>query len=120
MRLSALFAFLGSAAALLFTRVASGQATGALERFQPSPAGDAMFGVASPAVGGHLVVRGAAIFDFAYRPLSIQDGTKRDLIVARQGILHLDASLALWDRLLISVDMPLALIQAGDSPTVAG
>src|SRR5271163_4548589 len=120
MRASALFAFLPAVAAVLFARVSSGQATGALERFQPSPAGDALFGVASPAVGGHLVVRGDAIFDFAYQPLAIQDGTTRDLIVSRQGFLHLDASLALWDRLLVSVDMPFALIQAGNSPTVDG
>jgi len=111
---------LAAATALLSSRVALGQATGALERFQPSPSGDALFGVASPAVGGHLVARGTAIFDFAYRPLSIQDGTTRDVIVSRQGTLHLDASLALWDRLLVSVDMPMVLVQAGDSPTVDG
>ena len=119
-RLSTLTAFLPAVAALLLARVASGQATGALERFEPSPAGDALFGVASPMVGGHLVVRGAAVFDFASRPLSIQNGTTRQAIVSQQGLLHLDASLALWDRLLVSIDMPVALIQGGDSPTVSG
>src|SRR5277367_1713254 len=118
MRVSGIFAFLPAAAAVLFARASYGQATGALERFQPSPAGDALFGVASPAVGGHLVVRGDVIFDFASQPLAIQNGTTRDLIVSRQGFLHLDLSLALWDRLLVSVDMPFALIQAGDSPVV--
>ncbi|MFT3775466.1 MAG: OmpA family protein [Minicystis sp.] len=110
------------AAALgLAPRPAAAQATGALERFTPAPAGDAMFGVPSPAVGGHLVPRATAVFDFAYKPLSIQDqnGTRYS-IVSRQAFLHIDASLALWDRLLVSVDMPFALIQAGDSPTVAG
>jgi outer membrane protein OmpA-like peptidoglycan-associated protein len=94
--------------------------SGALERFQPVPAGDAMFGVPSPAIGGHLVPRATAIFDFAYRPLSIQNGTQRYVIVSRQAFLHIDASLALWDRLLVSADMPFALVQSGDNPTVAG
>src|SRR5579871_4957432 len=79
-----------------------------------------MFGVPSAAVGGHLVPRATAIFDFAYKPLSITDGTNRYAIISRQAFLHIDASLALWDRLLISVDMPFAIIQAGDSPTVDG
>ncbi|APR82013.1 outer membrane protein OmpA [Minicystis rosea] len=100
---------------------ASALAQGAIERFTPAPAGDAMFGVPSPAVGGHLVPRAAAIFDFAYKPLSIQDETgARHSIVSRQAFLHVAVSFALWDRLLLSVDMPFALLQAGDSPTVAG
>jgi OmpA-OmpF porin, OOP family len=112
---------LAAAAVLLFAQGASAQiATGALERFQPAVAGDAMFGVASPMVGGHLVPRADLIFDFAYHPLSIQDGNNRYVIVSRQAFLHLNASLALWDRLLVSVDMPFAVIQAGDSPTIPG
>jgi outer membrane protein OmpA-like peptidoglycan-associated protein len=94
--------------------------TGALERFEPSVPGDAMFGVASPVVGGHLVPRATVGFDFALKPLSIQDGMTRSVIVSRQGFLHIGASFALWDRLLVSADMPFALLQAGDSPTVAG
>jgi outer membrane protein OmpA-like peptidoglycan-associated protein len=109
-------------AALLSAGSAAAQgASGSLERFQPAPAGDAMFGVPSPAIGGHLVPKATAIFDFAYKPLSIQDQTgKRYLIVSRQAFLHVDAALALWDRVLVTVDMPFALVQAGDSPTVAG
>ena len=34
--------------------------------------------------------------------------------------LHLGASLALWDRLLISVLLPIAVLQNGDSPMVQG
>jgi outer membrane protein OmpA-like peptidoglycan-associated protein len=108
-------------AATLAARTASAQATGALERFQPAPAGDAMFGVPSPAIGGHLVPRATAIFDYAYKPLSIEDQNgKRYAIVSQQAFLHVAASLALWDRLSLSVDMPFAVLQAGDSPTVAG
>lgn len=95
-------------------------ATGALERFQPSVPGDGLFGVPSPSVGGHLIPRGRAVVDFALNPLSIQDGSTRTSIVAQQTYLHLAASLPLFDRVLVSFDMPFALAQSGDSPTVAG
>jgi outer membrane protein OmpA-like peptidoglycan-associated protein len=98
----------------------SSGATGSLERFHPAPAGDAMFGVPSPSVGGHLVPRAAAVFDFASRPLSIQGDTGKFAIVESQLFLHLDVSFALFDRVLVSVDMPFALAQSGESPTVLG
>ncbi len=115
--------FLASSAALLLARPALAQsngATGSLERFHPAPAGDAMFGVPSPSVGGHLVPRATAIVDYASRPLSIQSGSTRYGIVESQLFLHLNVSLALFDRLLLSVDMPFALAQSGESPTVEG
>ncbi len=116
-------AVLAAVALLALAGPAFGQATGAtgsLERFQPAPAGDAMFGVPSPSVGGHLVPRVAAIVDYAYHPLSIDDGTTEQTIVSEQLFLHLNASFALFDRVLVSADMPFALAQGGDSPTVAG
>lgn len=96
------------------------KATGALERFQPSVPGDGLFGVASPSVGGHLIPRARAVVDFALRPLSIQEGDKRTPVVSQQTFLHLGASLPLFDRLLVSFDMPFALAQSGESPTAAG
>jgi OOP family OmpA-OmpF porin len=115
----------GAAVALILAAApaaAQNGPTGALERFEPSVPGDAMFGVASPVVGGHLVPRATVGFDFALNPLSIQDPKTmaHDAIVSRQGFLHLGVSLALWDRLMVSADMPFALLQAGASPTVAG
>ncbi|MEZ4300026.1 MAG: OmpA family protein [Polyangiaceae bacterium] len=112
-------------AAALAPAVASAQpapapATGALERFEPSVPGDAFLGVPSPAVGGHLVPRASIFGSYAYHPLSIQDGDTRYVIVSDQFFLHAAASLALWDRLLISANMPFALAQGGDSPRVAG
>jgi OOP family OmpA-OmpF porin len=94
--------------------------SGSLERFEPAPAGDAMFSVPSPWTRGHLTPNASAIFDFAYRPLSIEEGSTRRAVVSQQFFLHLNASLALFDRLLVSLDMPFALAQGGDSPTVAG
>lgn len=95
-------------------------ATGALERFQTSVPGDGLFGVPSPSVGGHLIPRGRAVVDFALSPLAVQEGDKRTAIVGQQTYLHVGASLPLFNRVLVSFDMPFALAQSGDSPTVAG
>jgi OmpA-OmpF porin, OOP family len=116
-------ALLAATTALVLARPSRAQssgATGSLERFHPAPAGDAMFGVPSPSVGGHLVPRAAAVVDFASRPLSIQSDSGKFSIVESQLFLHLDVSFALFDRVLVSVDMPFALAQSGESPTVLG
>jgi OmpA-OmpF porin, OOP family len=119
------WAFFASVAAtvLLAAPRASAQAgaTGAIEQFEPTPAGDAFFGVPSPSVGGDFVLRAKAVFDYAYKPLSIQDQNgNRFVIVSDQAFLHANLSLALWDRVLVSADMPFALAQGGSSPVVAG
>ena len=116
-------ALLAACATLLVTRVSTAQevsATGALERFQPSVPGDGLFGVPSPSVGGHLIPRGRVVVDFGLNPLSIQQGDQRTSIVSQQTYLHLGASLPLFDRAMVSFDMPFALAQSGDSPTLAG
>ena len=116
-------ALLAVTTGLMLARPSSAQssgATGSLERFHPTPAGDAMFGVPSPSASGHLVARAAAIVDFASRPLSIQGDSGKLSIVESQLFLHLDVSFALFNRVLVSVDMPFALAQGGESPTVLG
>lgn len=89
----------------------------ALDQFDPAPVGDAFFGVPSPWSSGHLVPRAAVMFDYAHRPLRLTlDGNSVTTdIVASQGYLRVDASLALWDRLLVAVDLPIALVQSGNA-----
>lgn len=116
-------ALLAAFATLFLARGSEAQevsAAGALERFQPSVPGDGLFGVASPSVGGHLIPRARAVVDFGLSPLSIQEGDKRTPVVSQQTYLHLGASLPLFDRVLVSFDMPFALAQGGDSPTAGG
>jgi hypothetical protein len=60
------------------------------------------------------------VLDFGLNPLSIQQGSTRTSIVSQQTFLHLAASFSLFDRVIASFDMPFALAQSGDSPTVAG
>lgn len=92
----------------------------ALDRFDPAPPVDAFFGVPSPAIGGHLVLRAAVLFDYGHRPFVYDPATGSSIaVVGGQGTLRLDASLALWDRVLVSVDAPATLVQSGTDPGVA-
>ena len=93
----------------------------ALDQLEPTPAGDAFFGVPSAGVGGHLVPRAMVMFDYAHRPLRFRtDAGGETPIVASQGILRLDASFALWDRTEFSVDVPFAIVQSGQDPKIPG
>lgn len=89
----------------------------ALNQFDAAPAGDPFFGVTSPLVVGHLQPRAVAMFDYAHAPLRLlgEDGAST-AIVSAQGFLRVDASFALWDRLLVSLDMPFAVLQSGEDP----
>ncbi|KYF84503.1 hypothetical protein BE17_53025 [Sorangium cellulosum] len=91
----------------------------ALEQFEPAPAGDALFSVPSPSVGGHLVPRAFLMFDYAHNPLQLH-GDSTATIVSSQGFLRLDASLSLLERLLVSIDVPFAVLQSGDEPGSPG
>ncbi|WP_437681156.1 OmpA family protein [Sorangium sp. So ce131] len=101
---------------------ADGPGAIALSRFEPTPAGDPLFGVPSPFVGGHLVPRAVVVLDHAEDPLSFSGGSASSedrVIVGSQSLLHLGGSLSLWDRLLVSASLPLALAQSGDGPAAA-
>ncbi|MEB2322927.1 MAG: OmpA family protein [Sorangiineae bacterium] len=94
-----------------------------LDRFDPAPAGDRMFGVPSPFVAGHLRPHIAAYLDYARMPLVLRNtesGDKAGNVVSDQLFLHLNATLPLFDRLALSINVPFALAQAGDAPGQAG
>ena len=92
----------------------------AISRLLPAPAGDRMFGVQSPFVAGNLEVHGMLLVDYANKPLVLYSTAKDDTvgdIVENQLFLHASVTLALWNRLQISADMPFALFQSGTPPT---
>ncbi len=104
------------ATAMALTGAVAGQEGGfALNPMQPSPAGDTFMTVPSPYAAGHLEVRGYAMFDYARRPIRLSGNNVA--VVEAQGFLRADLSLALWDRLLVSADVPLALIQSNGDAT---
>jgi outer membrane protein OmpA-like peptidoglycan-associated protein len=118
---------LGATAALTLAAsagVASAQQTAiALDRFDPAPAGDRMFGVPSPYVAGHLTPHVMLLGDYAHNPLVLRwtgTGERVGTVVGNQLFLHLNGGLALWNRLYVGVDVPVAVFQDGGSPNVGG
>lgn len=112
-------------AALLTTSEARAQSQAALgdvalNQLEPSPAGDAFYGVPSPFIGGHLAPRGLVMVDHAEQPLVISTASASGVVVSRQTLLHINASLALWDRLLVGVLLPVVVAQGGESPVTQG
>ncbi|WP_081426365.1 OmpA family protein [Sorangium cellulosum] len=91
----------------------------ALQQLEPAPAGDALFGVASPSTSGHLVPHVLVMFDYARNPLQLR-GASSEAIVSSQAFARLDVSLSLLNRLLISLDMPVAVLQEGHDPGMPG
>jgi OOP family OmpA-OmpF porin len=87
-----------------------------LNRFDSAVAGDTFFSVFGPGVGGHLVGRGLATFDYGNRPYVLKNAAGDELaaLSRSQTFVHLGGSLALWDRLLVSLDLPIAVDQRGD------
>jgi len=107
-------------AAMLAARPARAQGTSlALDRFEPAPAGDRMFGVPSPYAAGELTPHVMLLADYAHNPLVLvaPNNSTAGSVVGSQLYFNLDAGLALWNRLLVDVNVPVALYQAGDSPT---
>jgi OOP family OmpA-OmpF porin len=91
----------------------------ALDRFQPSPAGDRFFGVQGGDPGGHLSPRFMLLGDYAYKPLVLyraSDNQAVGNVVSNQLIVHAAAGISLWDRLWIFANMPLALYTNGQDP----
>jgi outer membrane protein OmpA-like peptidoglycan-associated protein len=95
----------------------------ALDRFTPAFAGDRMFGVASPFVAGDPGLHVMVLGDYAHNPFVLRTATASanvGSIVSSQLFVHLNATLALWNRVAINVDVPAALLQAGDSSAATG
>jgi outer membrane protein OmpA-like peptidoglycan-associated protein len=93
----------------------------ALDRFEPAPAGDRFFAVPDADAGYSL--RLMLLGDYAYRPLVLykNDGDDRvGSVVSDQLFLHAGLSLGLWERLNLSVNVPIALVTEGDSPSSGG
>jgi len=112
-----------SALSLLALTSAAHAQSLALNRLDPAPAGDRMFGVPSPYAAGHLTPHLMLLTDYAHNPLklrSVPDDTDQGAIVSNQLFLHLNAGLALWDRLNLDISVPLAVLQNGDDPTAGG
>ncbi|HVY49476.1 MAG TPA: thrombospondin type 3 repeat-containing protein, partial [Minicystis sp.] len=90
-----------------------------LDRFEPTPIGDPFFGVQTGEVDGQLTPRGGIVFDYARDPLRLY-ATSGDKVIGSvvqdQFFMHFAGSLALFDRIELSLDFPLALVDDGQNP----
>lgn len=114
----------GAAAAIAFSLVgatASAQEV-ALSRYEVPVAGDTFFSVFGPNVDGHLVPRGQLTLGYDHRPFVLLEDSGAELAVpsSRRLFVHASASLALLDRILVSVDAPFAVAQGGDGVDFGG
>jgi OmpA-OmpF porin, OOP family len=95
----------------------------ALDRFEPAPAGDVFFAVPGATVPADGRLRAVAVVDYAHAPLVLRgraDGADLGDIVSRQLVLRVEAALPVAHRVLLSLGMPLVLMNAGDSPAPSG
>jgi outer membrane protein OmpA-like peptidoglycan-associated protein len=116
--LLALFPALASAlAALLAAATVHAQASGALDRLDPAPAGDTFVSLPSADVAGKLRFTAAATLSYAHDPLVLRSMPSDATLdwVTDQTLLHLQASLEVWRRLKLDVDVPLLLTEGGVS-----
>jgi outer membrane protein OmpA-like peptidoglycan-associated protein len=92
----------------------------ALDRFEPAPAGDRMFGVESPYVAGEGVPHVALMLSYAHNPYTLRHGpglSDNGAVVSDQLMLHLNASMAILNRINLNFDIPAAVSQTGSDPT---
>jgi OOP family OmpA-OmpF porin len=92
----------------------------ALDRFDPAPAGDRMFGVESPYAAGEGMPHVALMMDYAHNPYVLHHGpglTDVGAVVSDQVFLHLNVSIAILNRLNLNFTVPAAIVQDGSDPT---
>ena len=88
----------------------------ALDRFQPAPAGDRFLGVPSAYVPGDLDLHAALLFDYAYKPLSLEgSAAQAPSFITYQAVAHVNFTLALDKKVLLNLDVPALSFQAGNT-----
>jgi len=109
-RVAAAAAVLGMAVA---SRAGAQQPGFAVDRFDPSERGSDWFSLDSLDLRGHVRPAIGIVGDFAYRPLVFYnaDGTLAASLVRNQYFVHPGASLVLWDRLRVAVNVPVAVFE---------
>ncbi len=88
-----------------------------LDRFQPSVSGDAQVAVPGAFVEGWLRTSVATWFSYANSPLVLADGESQDTlrrVVEHQLIVRVQAAVALVERVLIHVDVPVTVFARGE------
>ena len=87
----------------------------ALDRYEPSPYGDELMGLPNAHVWGHLRPAIGAMFNGSYLPLVIEfRGEPVANIVQYQLMVHAMASVELFERLKLDINVPFTVSQDGE------
>jgi hypothetical protein len=120
-------AFALAVVAVLFCRAGSAAAqpvaTGlALDRFDPAERGSEWFALDTLDLRGRVRPAIGIDLDWGHKPLVLYDANDRQVgsVVSDQLFVHAGASLVLWDRVRVGINLPIAIVEAGDGATLAG
>ncbi len=84
---------------------------------EPAPAGDLSFVVEHADVRGHLLPSARLVVDYARGPLVLRSAAEElDPVVLDQTFFHALASISLFYRATLSLDVPFSITQAGSAP----
>jgi OOP family OmpA-OmpF porin len=100
---------------------AQGTAAGfAIDRFEPSERGSEWFVLDTLDLRGRVRPAVGVVGDYALKPLVFydRDGNEARALVKRQLFLHVGASLVLFDRLRLGINLPVAAMVQGESGAV--
>jgi outer membrane protein OmpA-like peptidoglycan-associated protein len=105
-----------------FARDARAQAQGfAVDAFDPSERGSDWFSVESLDLRGNVRPAIGVVMDGAYRPLVIDsDGKLEESVIRNQIVGNVGASLVLWNRLRLGLNLPVAVFQDGHQDVIGG
>jgi OOP family OmpA-OmpF porin len=85
------------------------------DRFEPAGAGSAWMSLESLDFAGHLQPTFGAVGDWAWKPLVFYDtgGHEVASLVRQQAVFNADASLTLWSRARVDLDLPFIAVDSG-------
>ena len=94
-----------------------------LERFYTSWAGDRFFAVPNPWALGDPGIHAKLVADYALNPLELSEddaaGAEQNVFLVRHQLhARLNGTFALWHRVAINLDIPVALVNSGDNGTL--
>lgn len=86
----------------------------ALDRYEPSPAGDLFLSAALPWYDSERRFAVAVVADYAHRPLRLErDGEPDEAVVDHMLVLHLQGQIALFERVGVELSAPVSMVQSG-------
>lgn len=88
-----------------------------VNRFDPADRGGEWFALDSLDLRGHLRPAAGAMLDWAHKPLVLYDaqGEEQRAIVSNQLFVHIGGGVNLWDTLRLSLDIPIAAVNSGET-----